>query len=329
VNATRDPIVVNLDDDTELRVRLCLSPHCTTLASLVEAMGDGGWGGPDSGWRRLIEQRGPALDLADLAPYTCRDGFPGFLTSGLRNPAPAFSDQVDEVRSVPLDKVRRDVLEMFPGHVPAAFQPFLDSPRAALDRLCRALLMYWDRVVRPSWPKIERFLDREILKQGYALATRDARTALNGVHPAIKVDGAELRLLVGHEHDATALNGRGLMLTPLLSAQGGILADLHGSEHVKIGYAAPGAEEFWCGSTREVDGLGKLLGPSRARVLLELRRKVTTTALSNELFLAPATVSAYLTELSSLGLVDRTRNGRWVHYALNTKGEALVALFDE
>jgi DNA-binding transcriptional ArsR family regulator len=277
----------------------------------------------------MIKQRGGTLDLSGLAPYTCREGFPGFLTSSLRNPAPAFCDQVDEVRSVPPGKVRRDVRAMFPIHVPAAYEPFIENPRGALDRLCTSLLAYWDRVVRPSWPKVERFLDREILKQGYALATRDARTALNGVHPAITVDDAELRLLVGHEHEATALQGRGLMLTPLLSGQGGILADLHGSEHVKIGYAAPGAEEFWSGSTDEVDGLGKLLGSSRAKVLLELRRKVTTTALSNELFLAPATVSAYLTEFSSLGLVDRTRNGRWVHYSLNTKGEALVALFQE
>ena len=321
--------MVELGEEAALRVRLCLSPHCTTLASLVEGVGEGGWGGPDSGWRHLIERRATAIDLSDLAPYTCREGFPGFLTSGLKVPAPAFGDQVDEIRSVSSSQVRRDVLEMFPDVVPAAYLPFLDDPRKALDRLCRALLAYWDQVVRPSWPKIERFLDREILKQGYALATREAHAALNSVHPAIRVEATELRLLAGHTHAATALEGRVLMLTPLLSGQGGILADLDGSKHIKIGYAAAGAEEFWAGSAREVDRLGNLLGASRARVLLELRSKVTTTELSRELFLAPATVSAYLTELTRLGLVDRTRNGRWVHYSLNTKGEALVALFHE
>jgi DNA-binding transcriptional ArsR family regulator len=299
----RDAIVVTLDDTRALPVRLCLSPHCTTLAS--------------SG--RCVRPSSPTR--------------PRFLTARLRDPAPSFAEQVDEIRATRPEQVSAEIRTMFTkGDVPAVYTSFVNEPAVALDRLCRTLTAYWDQVVRPSWGTIRVFLEREILNQGYRLATRPARVALNQVHPAISVTGNELHLARVPRHDRTRADGRELLLTPLATSRAGLFADLDGPGRIKIGYGAPGAHALWADRR---DGLSRcaalagLLGARRAAVLDALAQRTTTTMLAAELHAAPATISAHLGFLARVGLVERVRVGHNVYYQHSDRGDALVALFQD
>ena len=330
-DGSRAPVAVTMDG-APLQVQMCLSPHCTTLASLLESTNPGWWSGPPEGWRRIVAERSEAVDMTALAPYTAEDRFPVFLTAALTTPAPAFADQVAEIRSVSSERMTAEIHDTFPEGIPETFTPFLDHPREAIDRLTQALLAYWDKVVGPSWPTIRPFLEREILAQGYALATRGSADALSDVHPAMRFRDGTLLIDSDVVSGSGSLTGRGLMLTPLISDRAGILADLKNPTHVKIGYAAPGAQEIWmrplpADSTRSRE-LESLLGVGRARVVRALRNRETTTTLSVSLKLAPATISGHLTALDRLSLVDRMRVGRSVHYRLSERGQALLALFE-
>ena len=320
-----------LADAASVRVQLCLSPHCSTVASLLEVASTNWWSADPNGWQRVFEKRATGVDFAALAPYTAYPAVPRFLTSALDNPAPTFAAQLDEIRSTPDARVRVEVLEAFGDAVPRAYLPFLTSPRRSLERLCAALERYWDQVVAPCWSQMRVTLEREVLRMAYALATSTPEVAIAQAHPAMSF--AEDRLTVDSivQNDTAELGSRVLMLTPLICAPDGLLADLYVHDRIKVGYAAPGAEDVWAAShedTSDTNQLTALLGARRARILAAIDRPVTTSVLSAELRLPLATVSEHLTALHSLGFLTRSRAGRTVEYTLTALGTNLLQVFD-
>lgn len=243
---THDPTgLITIDTDGgPLRIQLCLSPLCSTIASLLETSERAWWTGPPDGWRRIVARVGRPELAADLACYTRYPALPRFLASRLTDPAPIFADQVEEIRRTPPEQVRRDLDDTFGERLPDAFEEFLTRPDAALDRACDALLAYHDAVIRPRWAEMRPVLTREMLRLAYSLATCGAEAALSSVHRHLAFDGEAVRVgPAGGER--SPLGGRLLMLTPLICAPDGIIADIHDERVVKIGYAAPGARQVW------------------------------------------------------------------------------------
>ena len=326
----RSPITIAAEG-AQIRVQLCLSPHCSTVASLLEAASTAWWDGDPSGWEHVFKKRAGGVDLAALAPYTAYPAVPRFLTSSLDDPAPSFASQLDEIRATPSDRARREVFETFGDDVPRAYLPFLRQPERAIDALCTALDGYWTRVIEPYWPRMRATLEREILRQAYAFTSRTPEVALHGVHPAMTFAGDVLTVRSVAQQERTALGTRVLMLTPLICAPDGLIADVFDDDRVKIGYAAPGAQEVWSGSDvvpEPAEQLTNLLGKSRARILAGLDSPGTTSALSARLDLSLATVSEHLAALYGLGLVERSRVGRSVEYELTDVGANLLELFE-
>lgn len=326
----RTPLTI-VAEGAQIRVQLCLSPHCSTVASLLEAASTAWWTGDPDGWEHAFKDRSGGVDVAALAPYTAYPAVPRFLTSSLDDPAPAFAAQLEEIRATPDDRARREVLETFGDNVPRAYLPFLREPARAIDALCTALHGYWTQVIEPFWPRMRVTLEREILRQAYAFTSRPAEVALHGVHPAMTFDGDVLMVQSVAQQERTELGTRVLMLTPLICASDGLIADVFDDDRVKIGYAAPGAQEVWDTAGRlpePAEQLTALLGKSRARILAALSRPATTSALSTRLDLSLATVSEHLGALHGLGLADRTRVGRSVEYGLTPVGADLLELFE-
>lgn len=320
-----------LGDAATVRVQLCLSPHCSTVASLLEVASTNWWAANPMGWQRVFETRANGVDFAALAPYTAYPAVPRFLTSALDNPAPTFASQLEEIRSTPESRVRAEVQEAFGDAVPRAYLPFLTSPRRALQRLCASLEHYWDRVVAPSWSQMRVTLEREVLRMAYALATSTPDMAISQAHPAMSFADDRLTVDSVVQQDTAELGTRMLMLTPLICAPDGLIADMYAHDRVKVGYAAPGAQDVWEApeeEARDTNQLTALLGTKRARVLTAIDRPVTTSALSAELHLPLATVSEHLTALHSLGFLARSRAGRTVEYALTDLGANLLRVFD-
>jgi DNA-binding transcriptional ArsR family regulator len=323
--------VTILADAASVRVQLCLSPHCSTVASLLEVASPNWWEADPKGWQRVFEERARGVDFAALAPYTAYPAVPRFLTSALDNPAPTFASQLDEIRSTPDARVRAEIQETFGDNVPRAYLPFLTSPHRSLERLCASLEQYWDQVVAPCWSQMRVTLEREVLRMAYALATATPEAAVGQAHPAMSFANDRLTINSIVQNDTAELGPRTLMLTPLICAPDGLIADMYAHDRIKVGYAAPGAQDVWAAPDEDppdANQLTALLGSKRARLLTAIDRPITTSVLSAELHLPLATVSEHLTALHGLGLLTRSRAGRTVEYSLTDLGANLLRIFD-
>jgi DNA-binding transcriptional ArsR family regulator len=79
------------------------------------------------------------------------------------------------------------------------------------------------------------------------------------------------------------------------------------------------------GRGASTDALGRLLGRTRALVLSNLDKPLSTTALAAMIALSPAGVSRHLLALRGTGLVSTTRHGHEVLYRRSELGSALLS----
>lgn len=329
----RSPLHVTLDQITT-SVQLCRSPHCSTLASLIEGAPTSNWPrAANSGWLDIVADRGHGVDFAPLAPYTCGLPLAPFLCAVLREPAPQFHDQVREIEQTDRSVIHDWLRLTFGDQVPAAYEPFRDNVDTALHTMSRALERYFAAVIAPSWSAIRGFLDREIIRVGYLLATQPASVVLSSLHPSMRIDADTLVIDSAHGPRSGTLAGRRLKLTPLIASGDAIIVDFNGADEIKVGYAAPGVEALWADARERGDDdageIVELLGDTRAAILQALDTPDSTTTLAHRLGISPASVSAHLTALAALGLVDRNRISRRVYYARTPRGDRLLTLFRE
>lgn len=315
-----------------IRVQLCLSPLCSTIASIIEATAGVGWEGPKGGWRSLAASATVGLDLSALRFYTGYPAIPRFLLPRLHDPEPNFASQIEDIVRSTAFEIGRDLSATFGPEPPDEYRPFIDRPRQALEEVAQALDAYHKAAIAPRWPTMREVLQRDVFRLAYLLATRDTESSLNKVHPSISYrDGLiEVRGHDGNAPTPSLLGDRLLMLTPLVCDPSGVIADLGDAATVKIGYAAPGARAVWSSRPETVEQrnqLAELLGLRRAEILARLDAPATTTALSQDLRLAASTISEHLHHLMKLGLVARTRSGRQVYYQRTDTGSGLLDLF--
>ena len=81
-------------------------------------------------------------------------------------------------------------------------------------------------------------------------------------------------------------------------------------------------------TTSEPPALERLLGPSRAAILLALEQQASTTQLAASLSQSLGGTGDHLAVLHAGGLLTRARSGRSVLYRRTPVGDALVAAAD-
>jgi DNA-binding transcriptional ArsR family regulator len=150
---------------------------------------------------------------------------------------------------------------------------------------------------------------------------------LDELHPSVRWRRPVFELHKKNKNLDLRLEGRPLVLVPLVFAGSVLLANQEAERAIGIGYQARGTAELWSpDGAGDGERLDLLLGHGRANVLRALERPATTTELAARLSYAPSTVSAHLDVLARAGLVDRHRVRRSVFYGLNETGTSLVAL---
>jgi DNA-binding transcriptional ArsR family regulator len=165
-----------------------------------------------------------------------------------------------------------------------------------------------------------------MLGRARALALSGPAAVLEELHPEIRWRPPLIELHKEGEIDLR-LEGRALVLVPLVFASGVLIAAEERDRAIGIGYQARGtavlAEPEAAGDDQRLE---LLLGHGRGAVLRALERPASTTELARRLSYAPSTVSAHLDVLSRAGVLDRHRVRRSVFYGLNDTGRSLVAL---
>jgi DNA-binding transcriptional ArsR family regulator len=119
--------------------------------------------------------------------------------------------------------------------------------------------------------------------------------------------------------------GSGLVLVPSVMGTTGCFVLTEPPAQPTLFYPAQGVTATWARDAADVTtALGALLGPARARILLDAHESRTTSRVARDTGLAISTASHHLTVLREAGLLASTREGARVLHRRTPLGEALV-----
>jgi DNA-binding transcriptional ArsR family regulator len=313
--------------ETDLgRTRLALSPLWELVASLFWLHRDD----PSPEYVPWITQARSALRGVDLGPLDLSIELPQYVPDFAapipRDPLPTLAAEIETVRATDPAVVRADIVDYFGDDPPPPWDAFVGRPAEMADRLADAMYAYWEATIAGDWPRLRAVLEGEMLGRARELALSGPAAVLEELHPSLRWRAPAIELFK-EKHFEMHLEGRPLVLMPLVFARGVLMGVSEGQRAVAIGYQARGTSALWAPSEPDDDPrLDLLLGHGRATVLRALDQPATTTELARRLSYAPSTVSAHLDVLARAGLVDRHRVRRSVFYGLNQTGSSLVAL---
>jgi hypothetical protein len=280
------------------------------------------------GWMRSTRGAIPRDDFEVLALLIRDDGyFPDFLTS---TPTwdltpEAESERLRDIHDERFEVDMTKVLVRSQGAAQAAVQRMLDHPDRARAMIADAWLSVWNAGIAPVWTQLERLLRADI-------AVRSRRIAESGIGAMIatlndRVDWADgaVRVTMRIWNEIVDCRGSGLVLVPSVMGTSGCNVLTEPPAQPTLFYPAQGVSAEWARDpTGATDALGALLGPARARILLDAHEPRTTSQVAHDTALAISTASHHLTVLRDAGLVASSRDGARVLHRRTPLGEAMV-----
>lgn len=242
--------------------------------------------------------------------------------SGMAN-TPA--DDLATVRATPSGVARAQVRRAL-----AATGEVDDEVRAALSQrdvaqwIAGALERMWRALVAPDWPQLLAIVEGDVLHRADRLARDGWAGALDRLHPGLCWRGGAVTVM--HRPDERArLDGRGLVFVPSVFIHPDLATYLEPPWQPTIIYPARGSAALWELQPTTPAALVRLLGASRADLLLRLDTPASTTQLVRATGYAVGAVGDHLRVLREAGLVARARAGRSVIYRRTPVGDAVVA----
>ena len=125
-----------------------------------------------------------------------------------------------------------------------------------------------------------------------------------------------------------ALGGRGLLFVPSVFIWPKLALGLDPPWPPSLIYPARGVAALWerpGSASARGTALDRLLGPSRAAILIALEEPASTTQLVAALGQSLGAIGDHLAVLREAGLISRARSGRSVLYRRTPVGDALAA----
>ncbi|HEY7048478.1 MAG TPA: DUF5937 family protein [Jatrophihabitantaceae bacterium] len=278
-----------------------------------------------SRWARRYEPLRRDLDarvLRSLRPTGWGVDFTAPPPAGMaRSPAEDLATIRATPRAIARDQIRQAL---------ALTAPVDADVRAVLARrdvttwLADALERMWHALVAPDWPQLLAIAERDVLHRADRLVRAGWAAALDGLHPALRwQDGA---VLTRTQPGLTVrLDGRGLMFVPSVFLHPSLSTYVDPPWQPTIVYPARGSAALWEPRPTTPAALARLLGTSRAELLLRLETPASTTQLARTTRYALGAVGDHLRVLREAGLVTRLRSGRSVIYRRTPIGDAVVA----
>jgi predicted nucleic acid-binding protein len=192
---------------------------------------------------------------------------------------------------------------------------------ARLIALCDALSDVWRRVFEPLQETVHEVLTLELESLSRQLAIRDAHHAILARlgDPTIPLKGA----VPSASARPTRRPGDARLLTliPVVAATETALTGTRGVDEMIVAYPAPGAWRLWHEAVPTTfEALSRVLGVTRARVLLAVQTPSTTKDVANQLAVSATLISHHLSALRRQHLIAGDRFGRRVHYRLTPRG---------
>ncbi len=281
------------------------------------------------GWLRAT-RAGLPRDALELLVLLIRDEgyFPDFLTS-----APTWDltpeDEAERLRHVDDDRFAvdmRKVLDRSTGARRDAVQRLLDHPDRARAMIAEAWLELWRAALEPVWPHIERLVRADIAVRSRRIAEQGLGAMIETLHDRISWHEGAVRVRMRIWSEVVDCRGSGLVLVPSVMSSTGCSVITEPPSTPTLFYAAQGVTADWA---RRAEGSGAplaaLLGPARARILLDAHEARTTGQVAADTGITASTASHHLTVLREAGLLLSERSGPRMLHRRSPLGEALVA----
>jgi DNA-binding transcriptional ArsR family regulator len=285
-------------------------------------------------YRILARETDLELILA-LQPPTWAVDFMAPLPSGVTT---TIADLLDEVRTTPPEVAKRESTEVLRrGPAPGTrVRRILESDEVAV-RAADVLAAAWDALLEPDWPVLRALLERDVVHRAGQLTARGWAAALDDLSPRLRWRDGYIECEGMSYSNSASLGGRGLLFIPSVFIWPGLALSLEAQWPPNIIYPARGVAALWetqrgetQRGTTQPDGtpggtLERLLGRSRAAILLVLDDAASTTQLAAVLGQSLGGLGGHLAVLRDCRLVTRSRSGRSVLYRRTPAGDALVA----
>jgi DNA-binding transcriptional ArsR family regulator len=247
------------------------------------------------------------------------------------SPVPAgvsttIADLLAQVRATPADQAQREVAEALRRQPPVdpRMEAILTSDRVA-EYAADVLAAAWQVLLEPEWRTLRAILERDVVYRAGQLASRGWAAALTDLHEYVSWRHGRIELSQWPDDEDAALAGRGLLFIPSVFAWPRLALSLDPPWPPSLIYPARGVAALWeKPGLASAGALGRLLGASRAGILLALEEPASTSQLAAALGQSLGGIGDHLAVLREAGLVTRARSGRSVLYRRTPVGDALA-----
>lgn len=277
------------------------------------------------GWRRHVRGRlGPwGRGLTTLAPDAAY--FPDFLTPA--QGSPDLEHGLDRLLSTPRRRLRNDLELLAAGRrMPRWTDRLADGDTETLGHLDRAFRAYHEAVIRPAWPVVRTWVERDRSRRVRALAEGGCERLLGGFRPLMRWNPPVLEAEYPVDRDLV-LGGRGLLLVPAYFCWRRPVTLVDAELRPVLVYPIEHDPRVTPEKARHADDrpLTSLLGRTRAAVLRAVESGGTTTELSRRSGISLASASQHAAVLREAGLISTCREGGSVLHTLTPLGVAVLS----
>jgi DNA-binding transcriptional ArsR family regulator len=228
-----------------------------------------------------------------------------------------FDTELDKVLATPSERASAQVRTLRR----AGLLPDRADDAVAMPRLAVAMRAFYQVAVRPYWQEFADAIHADRAARGRALADRGIEHVLRGLSPYLHWQTRTLsyECAAGRDVELCAA-GRGVALVPSYLAWGPAVLDV-GSAPIELWYPISIERP----PPPVAESLSKLLGRTRAAVLVAVGAGRSTTELADHLRVSVASASQHTAVLRAAGLISTRRNGQAVVHNLTPLGEQLLA----
>ena len=282
-------------------------------------------------WVRTALPIARGLDLEGALALTPPDGYmPDFLTPPPSGPEGTFEEELQLVRDTSEEQIVADVRTlMADGHRSPAMEAFTLNPRAEVERACTALAEFWRLAMEPHWPRVRAVLQEDIRYRARRLTEGGPVRLFSDLDPRIRWEDGRLEIELSCVENAH-LDGSGLLLVPSAFQVTRPASIVDPPWQPTLIYPCRGVALLWESQpTAGTEALVRLVGRSRARLLVALDAPRSTTQLAASLEMSAGGVSQHLGVLREAGLACAEREGRSVLYLRSPLADRLLLAGDE
>jgi DNA-binding transcriptional ArsR family regulator len=227
-----------------------------------------------------------------------------------------FEQELARVRAVSPLVAKFDLAQSAGGRLPAALD--VSDPAGTFADLVQ---WTWDRAVRADWTRRKRRYEADIVSRTTVLSQRGWAAAVDGIADDVRWLGRGQLQITVKDDPPLSLRHAELVFVPG-SLEGGRVAWEYPVRFAVI-YPATGMLAAPIAPAAP-EPLRRLLGPTRAKILLLIVSPITTTQLAAVTGCAIGTVGNHLRVLLDAGLAERHRSGPHVIYQATPAGRQVL-----